>query len=215
MHYNLQTGFLSKMLLLKWLNTSQLCSAWAVLRHSEILRSPLSSEAHRASLCAGATNLQGQLPNSCHFGESGRDWTDGFQECLRTSLPLPQHLLLNILTCRVLLNTSAQGAVSRQGWGMMAWDQTQFQSIIWILWEQQVKLRRRCKGCTTLSAASFQHLWWCPLFKPLSLPSQMFFSFCNSRQQLVLFKTMDLFVTHLQCISGTNQPWYSSNTEVC
>lgn len=166
----------------KWLNTSQFCSAWAVLCHSEIPRSPLSSEAHRASplvppIFRVTYRTAVVSVNLVEIELIGlmKPWVP--QDIISPASASPaKHTYLQGFADYTRTRSSA-AFVSRQGWRMMAWDQAQLQSIVWVLWERQVRLRRRCKGCTTLSAASFQHLWWCPVFKPLSLPSQMLCSF--------------------------------------
>lgn len=168
---------------LKRLNTSQLCSAWAVLCHSEIPRNPPSSEdtepLHVLVLPVFRVTYRTAviLVNLVEIELIGlmKPWMPQDTNSCASASPA-KHTYLQGFSDYTCTRSNA-AFVSRQGWGMTAWNQTQLQSIVWILWERQVKLGRRCKGFTTLSAAFLQHLWWCPVFKHLSLPSQMLCSF--------------------------------------
>lgn len=89
-----------------------------------------------------------------------------------TSLSPVEHIYWQGSAERICTRSNA-AFVSKQSWGMITWDLTQLQSVIWTLCERQAKPGRTSKGCAPLSTVSFQHLWWPPVFKLLALPIEM------------------------------------------
>lgn len=123
----------------KWLNTNQLCSAWAVLcrseylgallsmRHTEPLRvlvSPVFRATYRTAVILVSVVESEQIGLM-------KPWKPQDIPSPASASPA-KHTYLQAVAEYTCTRSSAV-FVSRQGSGMIAWDQTQFQLITWTL----------------------------------------------------------------------------------
>lgn len=113
----------------------------------ETAGSPVSNKAHRASLHASASKYQGCLQVFTVMNLAESEVTISLKLWMLQEITTPVLSISCTFTGKFLLNTSVQGAmflfvclfVSGQGWKMITWGLTQFQSVIWTQWEANVR----------------------------------------------------------------------------